>query len=227
MVHEVDPRVVLTLRREPHHQARGRSPDGERRRSTPAATMFEGQTLLLMRVEDRTGLSRLVVATSDDGFTDWKIDAERGRSCRTSIASRNSGASRTPGSRRIDDGVYLHRLHGVLAGRTAGLPRDDGRLRTFDEARRDPVSRGQGRGAVPADVRRPVGRCIAPSGATRSRARCPRLAVVEPGPPLLGRRADRAPRAARRMVGREQGRHGAAAAPHRCGDGCSAITVSA
>ena len=44
----------------------------------PAAVSFEGQTLLLIRVEDRTGLSRLVVATSDDGFTDWQIDIDRG-----------------------------------------------------------------------------------------------------------------------------------------------------
>jgi predicted GH43/DUF377 family glycosyl hydrolase len=44
----------------------------------PAAIEFEGQTLLLIRVEDRTGLSRLVVATSDDGITGWNIDFGRG-----------------------------------------------------------------------------------------------------------------------------------------------------
>jgi predicted GH43/DUF377 family glycosyl hydrolase len=44
----------------------------------PGATIFEGQTLLLLRVEDRTGLSRLVVATSDDGLTGWTIDPTRG-----------------------------------------------------------------------------------------------------------------------------------------------------
>ena len=44
----------------------------------PAAVMFEGETLLLMRVEDRSGLSRLVVATSRDGYTDWKVDLDRG-----------------------------------------------------------------------------------------------------------------------------------------------------
>ncbi|MGZ6545875.1 MAG: glycoside hydrolase family 130 protein [Actinomycetota bacterium] len=44
----------------------------------PAAVMFEGETLLLVRVEDRSGLSRLVVATSADGYTDWHVDMDRG-----------------------------------------------------------------------------------------------------------------------------------------------------
>ncbi len=44
----------------------------------PGAAMFDGQTLLLLRVEDRTGISRLVVARSADGFTNWQIDRNRG-----------------------------------------------------------------------------------------------------------------------------------------------------
>jgi predicted GH43/DUF377 family glycosyl hydrolase len=40
-------------------------------------TMYDGQTLLLVRVEDRTGLSSLVVATSDNGIDNWKVDADR------------------------------------------------------------------------------------------------------------------------------------------------------
>ena len=44
----------------------------------PGATVFEGRTLLLLRVEHRTGLSSLVVATSADGLTDWRIERERG-----------------------------------------------------------------------------------------------------------------------------------------------------
>jgi predicted GH43/DUF377 family glycosyl hydrolase len=43
----------------------------------PAATMYDGETLLLVRVEDRTGLSHLAVATSADGRTDWAIDRQR------------------------------------------------------------------------------------------------------------------------------------------------------
>jgi predicted GH43/DUF377 family glycosyl hydrolase len=43
----------------------------------PAATIFKGQTLLLVRVEDRTGLSHLSVARSADGLTDWIIERPR------------------------------------------------------------------------------------------------------------------------------------------------------
>ena len=44
----------------------------------PAATRFDGQTLLLVRVEDRSGMSNLVVARSADGLTDWKVEPHRG-----------------------------------------------------------------------------------------------------------------------------------------------------
>ncbi len=41
-----------------------------------AATQVDGQTLLLVRVEDRSGLSHLCAARSADGVTDWRIDPE-------------------------------------------------------------------------------------------------------------------------------------------------------
>jgi predicted GH43/DUF377 family glycosyl hydrolase len=37
---------------------------------------YEGDTLLLVRVEDRSGLSHLSVARSQDGYTNWRIDPE-------------------------------------------------------------------------------------------------------------------------------------------------------
>lgn len=40
----------------------------------PGATLFDGGTLLLLRVEDRRGHSHLTVAKSRDGFGDWEID---------------------------------------------------------------------------------------------------------------------------------------------------------
>jgi predicted GH43/DUF377 family glycosyl hydrolase len=40
----------------------------------PAATMLGDTTILLVRVEDRRGLSFLHVARSADGFNDWQID---------------------------------------------------------------------------------------------------------------------------------------------------------
>ena len=44
----------------------------------PGATVVDGRTLLLLRVEYRTGLSSLVAATSEDGLTNWEIDPLRG-----------------------------------------------------------------------------------------------------------------------------------------------------
>jgi predicted GH43/DUF377 family glycosyl hydrolase len=42
-----------------------------------AAVEFERQTLLLLRVEERTGLSHLAVATSADGRANWTFDRDR------------------------------------------------------------------------------------------------------------------------------------------------------
>ena len=44
----------------------------------PGAIRFGDETLLLTRVEDRTGLSQLTVARSADGYSNWQIDADRG-----------------------------------------------------------------------------------------------------------------------------------------------------
>jgi len=41
------------------------------------AVRFDGQALLLVRVEDRTGLSGLVVATSSNGVDGWEVDWDR------------------------------------------------------------------------------------------------------------------------------------------------------
>ncbi len=43
----------------------------------PAAVRFEGETLLLVRVEDRRGISHLCVARSADGLTGWVMDPDR------------------------------------------------------------------------------------------------------------------------------------------------------
>jgi predicted GH43/DUF377 family glycosyl hydrolase len=43
----------------------------------PAVVDFDGETLLLVRVEDRTGFSHLAVARSVDGIADWIIEPER------------------------------------------------------------------------------------------------------------------------------------------------------
>ena len=41
---------------------------------------YGGETILLVRVEERTGLSRLTVARSADGYTDWVVENDRGMS---------------------------------------------------------------------------------------------------------------------------------------------------
>ncbi len=41
-----------------------------------ASRLADGQTLLLARVEDRTGLSHLTAARSQDGLTNWQIDPQ-------------------------------------------------------------------------------------------------------------------------------------------------------
>ncbi len=42
----------------------------------PGATLIDGETLLLLRVEDLEGTSHLTVARSADGETGWRIEAE-------------------------------------------------------------------------------------------------------------------------------------------------------
>lgn len=42
----------------------------------PGATTVGEETLLLVRVEDRTGISHLTAARSSDGVTEWRIDPE-------------------------------------------------------------------------------------------------------------------------------------------------------
>lgn len=39
----------------------------------PAAVALDGETHLLVRVEDRSGISHLCLASSDDGLTDWRV----------------------------------------------------------------------------------------------------------------------------------------------------------
>ncbi len=43
----------------------------------PGVTRFDGDTVLLVRVEDRTGLSHLAVVRSADGLTGWTVDVEQ------------------------------------------------------------------------------------------------------------------------------------------------------
>ena len=180
----------------------------------PGACAHDGGTLLLVRVEDRTGISRLVVATSPDGMGGWTVEETRGLTPEPDrFEERLGGRGPTHHADRRD---LLRRLHRLLGRRSAGLPRDDRGLRHVRAARGHHPAGGQGRGAVPGDLRRPVGP-VAPSRHGDGGTRRARVAVVEPGPSVLGRRSDPPARAAGRVVGREQGRDGAPSAAHRRG----------
>ena len=63
----------------------------------PGATIFDGETLLLCRVEDQRGISHLTVARSQDGIGGWRIDPEP--LLPATITTRPpDGVSRIPGS---------------------------------------------------------------------------------------------------------------------------------
>ncbi len=40
------------------------------------AALVDGETLLLLRIEDRTGISHFTVARSADGFTNWRVEPQ-------------------------------------------------------------------------------------------------------------------------------------------------------
>jgi len=44
----------------------------------PGAVVVDGETVLLVRVEDRSGISRLTVARSRDGYTGWVVEPAHG-----------------------------------------------------------------------------------------------------------------------------------------------------
>lgn len=72
----------------------------------PGATVYQGRTLLLLRVEHRTGLSSLAVAFSDDGLTGWQIDPTRGLEPDTDLLEERWGFE-DPRITRIGDEYYV------------------------------------------------------------------------------------------------------------------------
>ena len=187
----------------------------------PGATVFDGRTLLLLRVEYRTGLSSLVAATSEDGLTGWEIDPVRGLHptvgpFRRALGDR--GPADHPGRRRV-----LRRLRRVLGRWAARLSGHDPRLHPLGAERCPPAPRGQGRRAVPDDLRGPVG-AHPPASTVHVRVGRSHVAVVQPRSAPLGRR----PGAARRHAavgGGTPTRSGSV--PRRCSPrmvGCSATT---
>ena len=96
------------------------------------ATKIGDNTLLLMRVEDRRGLSHLTVARSTDGFTSWQIDP------RPTLPADPDGHPEEVWG--IEDAPHLlprgrrtlhHHLYGILSRRPARISCDHRGLRAF------------------------------------------------------------------------------------------------
>jgi predicted GH43/DUF377 family glycosyl hydrolase len=82
----------------------------------PGATVFEGRTLLLLRVEYRTGVSSLVVATSENGLTDWTIEPHHGLKPDTDSFEEHWGVE-DPRITQVGDEYFV-----VYVGFSAGGP---------------------------------------------------------------------------------------------------------
>ena len=216
MVHEVDPRELFTRYEGNPIIKPSAFPSMVNAAFNPAAVSFDGQTLLLIRVEDRTGLSRLVVATSDDGFTDWEIDMNRAIVPDLDCFEEQWGVE-DPRITRDDDGDrYLIVYTGFSPGGPLVCLATTTDFRTFDK--RGVIQSPEDKDAAlfPKKFGRALG--VDPSsGGQELGARRPHLAVVEPGPPSLGRLTDPAPRAEGGVVGCRQDRAGSSSAPDGSG----------
>jgi predicted GH43/DUF377 family glycosyl hydrolase len=73
----------------------------------PGATLFDGETLLLVRVEERTGLSHFCVVRSADGFTNWVVEAERALRPETQLQAERFGIEDPRITLREDGEEYL------------------------------------------------------------------------------------------------------------------------
>jgi len=81
----------------------------------PGATVIDGRTLLLLRVEYRTGLSSLVAATSENGLTGWEIDPLRGLQQRSDRFEEHWGIE-DPRITRVGDEYYVVHVGYSTAG---------------------------------------------------------------------------------------------------------------
>ncbi len=157
----------------------------------PGAARVDGDTVLLLRVEDLRGISHLQVARSTDGVTDWRIDprAAAGAATRAlpggGLGLRGPAADLAPRARGVGD-----RVHGLQPPRSTGVARDDTGLHRGPPPWPGHAARGQGRRALPAPHRRTLGD---DPPAVAAAGRRPHLDLLLARPPALGR-----PRAAAR-----------------------------
>ena len=80
----------------------------------PGAASHGGETLLLVRVEDRTGLSHLAVARSADGVTGWLVESDRALRPETHLHAERFGIEDPRIT--VHDGEYLIVYTGYSTG---------------------------------------------------------------------------------------------------------------
>ena len=122
--------------------------------STPARQVGD-ETLLLVRVEDRRGHSHLTVARSHDGVTNWRIDSKPSFSADPANYAEEEWGVEDPvtwiRTRPMD-----HRLHGLLAPRSAGVVGRDKGLHLVPAARSGHARREQRRSRLSSPFRQPL-----------------------------------------------------------------------
>lgn len=99
-------------------------PPGVNAAFNPGAAVVGGVTLLLLRVEYRTGMSALVVATSDDGLTGWYVDLQRGLAPQEETFAECWGVE-DPRITQIGDAYYVVYVGYSTAGPLVCLARTD------------------------------------------------------------------------------------------------------
>ena len=127
----------------------------------PAHTVFNAgacqvgdETVLLVRVEDRRGHSHLTVARSNDGVSNWQIDSKPSFAPDPANYAEEAWGVEDPRLTWVEDRRPVdHRLHGLLAQRTAGVVGGDEGLRHLHATRPGHAAGGQGRGRLSPPLR--------------------------------------------------------------------------
>ena len=172
----------------------------------PGAGRVEGETLLLIRVEDLRGISHLLAARSSDGATGWQFDAapliapEPDRHPEEIWGCEDPRLTWLAGARPMGD-----RLHRLQPARPARLAGHESGLHGGPPTGPGHATGGQGRRTLPAPDRRSLGDDPPPLAPAWVR---PHLDLVFAGPASLGRPRAAARGARRRLVGCREDRPG-------------------
>ena len=178
----------------------------------PAAVEVDGETILLVRVEDRTGISHLGVARSADGLTGWTIEPERALLPDLGSEEERFGIE-DPRVTRVGEEWFI-----LFTGYSVGGPlvllattRD---FRSYERRGVVLPPRDKDAALFPDRVGGRYAPAPPPDGRPRRRGSRD-LDRVERRPAQLGRPRPRPPARGGRLLGVAQDRGRAATAPHR------------